>query len=84
MLRAKTYTKITMNKGKRSYHCEYCDNTFFLFNDLKMHIRKNHLEGGEEGINSRRRGPVKLQPEHVRARSDESMLGNMTAEVNQR
>ena len=84
MLRAKTYSNIKQVKGKKAYACEYCQNNFFLFNDLKMHIRKNHLEGGEEGITSRRRGPVKKELQHVRARSDESLLGNMTVEIEQR
>ena len=54
MLRAKNYTNMTIMHGKKAYQCDYCQHKFNLFNDLKQHIRKNHLEleggGAVKGI----------------------------------
>ena len=58
LLRAETYTKTIKStlKGETIYKCEFCDfNIYYDFDDLKMHVKDNHLETDSEMINIQNR-----------------------------
>ena len=44
MLRAKNYTSVSVVNKKKNYNCEFCGFVTPLFNTLKVHVKKNHLE----------------------------------------
>jgi len=67
MLRAKNYEKTTMVNKKKNYNCHFCDFLTPLFNSLKLHIKKHHLN---EGAVSSPTGP--------RTQSNESVLAAPT------
>lgn len=89
MLRAKNYTNISVINKKKNYNCEFCDFVTPLFNDLKLHVKKNHIEAPGKNAKVRRRSSVgdnrtlRVSFSNPRARSDESLLNN-TSRVQER
>jgi len=71
MLRAKNYENTTFVNKKKNYNCHFCDFRTHLFNNLKLHIKKNHLaEGGASSQSPSQQSP--------RAQSNESVLAGAT------
>eukprot|EP00090_Calanus_glacialis_P004741 TRINITY_DN13564_c0_g1_i2.p1 TRINITY_DN13564_c0_g1~~TRINITY_DN13564_c0_g1_i2.p1 ORF type:complete len:686 (-),score=226.94 TRINITY_DN13564_c0_g1_i2:189-2246(-) len=67
LLRAKNYDNTVMVNKKKNYNCHFCEFLTPLFNSLKLHIKKHHLD---EGAPSSPTGP--------RAQSNESVLAAQT------
>merc|ERR1719470_261254 len=67
LLRAKNYDNTVMVNKKKNYNCHFCEFLTPLFNSLKLHIKKHHLD---EGAPSSPTGP--------RAQSNESVLAAPT------
>lgn len=74
-MRAKKYESFTVVDKRKIYNCNFCDFTVKLFNDLKYHVRKNHLHS-----DGRRKTKAKqyVSYSNPRARSDESQLNSET------
>ena len=45
MLRAKNYDNFSIVNNKKVYKCAFCNFVSPLFNNLKLHVKKNHVEG---------------------------------------
>jgi len=41
------YTNVSFVNKKKKYNCEFCDFMTPLFNKLKIHVKKNHLENAK-------------------------------------
>ena len=81
-MRAKKYESFTVVDKRKIYNCNFCDFTVKLFNDLKYHVRKNHLHS-----DGRRKTKVKqlyVSYSNPRARSDESQLNSETLHCSER
>jgi len=71
LLRAKNYNNTSIVNKKKNYNCHFCDFHTPLFNNLKLHIKKNHLA---EGVTSSQ------SPSHTtsRAQSNDSVFATPT------
>jgi len=71
LLRAKNYSNTSIVNKKKNYNCHFCDFLTPLFNNLKLHIKKNHLA---EGVTSSQ------SPSHTtpRAQSNDSVFATPT------
>jgi len=71
LLRAKNYNNTSIVNKKKNYNCHFCDFLTPLFNNLKLHIKKNHLA---EGVTSSQ------SPSHTtpRAQSNDSVFATPT------
>ena len=71
LLRAKSYDHTVIVNKKKNYSCHFCTFMTPLFNSLKIHIKKNHLDEG-----------VLSSPTHSliapRSQSEESILAAPT------
>ena len=66
-LRAKNYTSLSVVNKKKNYNCEFCDFMTPLFNILKIHLKKTHLENTKNNV------PV-LTETKKRGNSEDSLL----------
>jgi len=75
-MRAKKYESFTVVDKRKIYNCNFCDFTVKLFNDLKYHVRKNHLHS--DGRRKPKAKQLYVSYSNPRARSDESQLNSET------